>query len=343
MTVSSGRRIKLRCKNCQARMAVPATAVGRSVRCPKCQAKQRVPAPVPEVEAAAPEDPANDDLFQQLADGEAVEVAPEERAAQVAAAGRACPSCGTVMQPGVGVCAMCGHGARSKTQSVPKERKSRSMPRLDFAAAFEKRFARLWVGVMLLGAVFIAKGFNFMRLNETSSAIPQEITCAELAENGPGDNAHVRMTDFILCDGYVVETGRFGGWDRAWVPAVPLGGKYHQRLIELAGPDGVIEGKKPLPRRIRVIVEFPDATNEADLAAMGEQDAIHGTIINVIRDLDKETRDLIQRTYRAVDADKFLVLVAGESPPGVAGVGGDIAGGIALIFVGGFLLFRVPS
>lgn len=342
MTIDSGQRIKLRCKNCDARMVVPATAAGRSVRCPKCEAKQRVPAQVAAVEAA-PEDPASDDLFQQLADGESVEVAPGERASRMESAKPTCPSCGTVMLPGHTVCGRCGHGAHSETKSVPKVRKSRSKPRLDFAAAFEKRFARLWVGVMLLGAVIIARGLNFTRLNETSSAIPQEITCAELAENGPGDNTHIRMTDFILCDGYVVETGRLGGWDRAWVPAVPLGGKYHQRLIELAGEDGVIEGKTPLPRRIRVIVEFPNATDEEYLAAMGKEDVIHGTIINVIRDLDKETRDLIKRTYRAVDADKFLVLVEGQSPPGVAGVGGDIAGGIALILVGGFLLFRVPS
>ena len=343
MTVGSDQRIKLRCKNCEARMVVPATAAGRSVRCPKCQAKQRVPAPVPAVEAAAPEDPASDDLFQQLADGEAVEDAPEERAARIAAAGPTCPSCGTVMKPGVAVCGMCGHGGRTEAKPAPQERKSRSLPRLDFAAAFDKRWASFWLVLMLVGVGVIVKGVRETGLNATSSAVPQEITCAQLAEEGPGDNAHILLTEFLLCDSYVYETGRLGGWSRAWVPAVPLGGPYHQRLIELAGSDGVIEGKTPLPRNIKVIVEFPDATDEEYLVAMGKADVIHGTIINLIKELDPETKKLIDKSYRAINSENYWVLVEGRTPGGTVGVGTYVVGGLALIMFGGFMLFRVPS
>ena len=68
----------------------------------------------------------------------------------------------------------------------------------------------VWVGV-ILGVMLAGASLVEMRLALGASETPQRLTLAQLAANEPGDNAHVVLTDFALCDGYVclVKVGRF--------------------------------------------------------------------------------------------------------------------------------------
>ena len=62
------------------------------------------------------------------------------------------------------------------------------------------------------------------RLLGLADAEPQAMTLAELAASGPGDNAHVLLSDVVLCDWDYVSTERRGRWTDVWLPAVPLDG-----------------------------------------------------------------------------------------------------------------------
>jgi hypothetical protein len=249
------------------------------------------------------------------------------------------------MPVGTTVCPHCGHDSAPKAKKPAGPRKGLPLPKLNLSnlgAVFERRIARLWLGLMCLGGLLIFLGIRETRLNAVAQAEPQRISCAQLESRGPGDNAHVLMTDFLMCDFYVYEEGVGSRWERAWVPVVPLGGEYHRQLVELTGPNGEIEGEMPPPPDFKVIVEFPGATDVEYLSEMAEEDEIHGTIVNVIRKLDPETKKLIEGTYD-VDADACWVLVEGRTPGGASRVWSYMGGGVILILFGGFMLLRMAS
>ena len=54
------------------------------------------------------------------------------------------------------------------------------------------------IGAVIGGVVLGWLGVRDLRLASVSDAEPQAITCRELAERGPGGNAHVRMSGFRL-------------------------------------------------------------------------------------------------------------------------------------------------
>ena len=47
--------------------------------------------------------------------------------------------------------------------------------------------------LIIIGAVLTFAGVQEMRLSSAAKPEPQEISCSELIENGPGDNAHVLL------------------------------------------------------------------------------------------------------------------------------------------------------
>ena len=189
---------------------------------------------------------------------------------------------------------------------------------------------------LLLGIASVALimlGFKEARLAAAASSTPQQLSCQQLATNGPGDNAHVVLTDLLLCGGSYVYAERNGRWTEAWIPAVPLGGAYHQQLAAL-GPVAEV----PPPANIRVIVKLPSVRGDSDVARFAAQEKLQGMVINDIESLGTEEKSILADGYPGVDFGRCWIVEQGRGPAGLGKIAGCIGGGLLLVV---FLVWRV--
>ncbi len=127
-------------------------------------------------------------------------------------------------------------------------------------ATFKEANAMRGLAIFLLifGALFIGLYFEDQRLRAGALAEPQDLTCAELADRGPGDNSYVRLSECIpsLGDFVVEEVEGSQTYRKIWLPLFPLEGDYGRQLGELieAEERGDIP-EDPEATRIRIILE----------------------------------------------------------------------------------------
>jgi hypothetical protein len=206
--------------------------------------------------------------------------------------------------------------------------------------------ARLLLVIIVLGGAMVFAGVQQMRLASGAKPEPQTLSCAKLIESGPGDNAHVVMTHFIMVNSsFVTETGKSGGrWKNVWVPVVPLGGDYEKQLLAMARPDGRLPASMtmPKPREIRMIVNSSKVGTEEELGALAGQDTLQGMVVNKVSSLGSKQKKILADSYPGVNFDDVLVLEHGRKPSTAAKSLGVIAGGgaLALAGVGGFVVRR---
>jgi hypothetical protein len=177
-------------------------------------------------------------------------------------------------------------------------------------------------------------------LKTVAKETPQRISAAELEAKGPGDNANIVLTDFLLCEqGYIYEykKKRIGGnetWTKVWVPIVPLGGAYHTQVLSMLGPNGEIRGELPRPQNIKILVKSTKARSESDIAAMGAADTLEGLVINKIESLGSDEKQKLAESYPGIDFSQCYIIEAGRKPMGIPQVLGLMGGGGALALVG---------
>lgn len=204
------------------------------------------------------------------------------------------------------------------------------------------RFKLVIVG---LGAMLAWMGYQEWKLGSGASSAPQLITCAELETTGPGDNAHVELADFLLTEQAFVYESREGSstWNKIWIPAVALGGEYHQQLVELADAEGkVMTDDLPVPRSIGVIVKSSRIKNEKQLGRLAAADTLTGLIVNEVESLGSDERRLLAQSYPGIDLDNVYILEHGRAPAGAGKILGFLGGGslLVLIGLGSFLVGR---
>jgi hypothetical protein len=191
--------------------------------------------------------------------------------------------------------------------------------------------------VVLAGFGLFLKGDEERRLAAVARADPQTITCAELEEHGPGENAHVVLGDYLLCQQAFVYESRRGKstWETVWVPAVPLRGAYHERLLALE------EGAPiPPPDDIRVIVKTAKAPDEASLARIAGADTLQGLVVNEVEKLGHSEKELLGESYPGIDFGRVWILEHGRTPGGTTKQLLFYAAGLAAGGFGVFLLVR---
>ncbi len=189
------------------------------------------------------------------------------------------------------------------------------------------------------GGVLAFLGWQEWSLASGTEAEPRQISCEELGGQGPGDNPHVEMGDFVFCDYYVSEGTNDSDIDRVWVAAVPFGGDYHVRLMEASDEEGNIVGNVPPPTDVRVIVKSSKVSSEYELVALGDQETIKGMVVNEISSLKKDEKDLLRQGYPSIDFDKVQILEHARKPAGFGKVFAMLGGGLALVLVGGVVGF----
>lgn len=193
---------------------------------------------------------------------------------------------------------------------------------------------RWFLGFGLLFA-FGLWGWQEFRLSRVSKADPQTLTCEALGRDGPGENAHVVLTDHLLLTHSFVYSSRKDEWTEAWIPAVPRGGEYHRKVAALVAADGDA-GKLPPPDDLRVIVRVARPKDASTIDRLAEADTLRGLVINEVRGIPAKSRDLLATSYPGIDLGRCWILEVDRKPTS-AGLG---LGAIAASVVGLGVLFR---
>ncbi len=156
---------------------------------------------------------------------------------------------------------------------------------------------RLLVVIAMLGVGMVAVGVNERRLATGAKTVPQTITCAKLAQSGPGDNAHVIMTDVLLVSDRFVYKAAKGSdrWETIWIPAIPADAEHAQAMVRALGPGASSLDK--LMAHPSVIVKSSRIHTRADLAQWARSGKVQGLIVNNVETLSGEEYDLLQRSY----------------------------------------------
>ena len=180
---------------------------------------------------------------------------------------------------------------------------------------------RIFFALLVIGGVFVFLGIQEYRLSKVAKADAQTITCARLAAKGPGDNAHVRLTEFEFTENYIYqEQKRSTQWRTSYVPAVP------PRVLG-----------DPAVRVVKVLIKSNKARNEDQLYALG-QAPIEGVVVNKIAALGSDERRLLKESYPDIDFDTCWIVEAGKAPASTGKLMGMIGGGAGLSIVAAGLL-----
>ena len=204
--------------------------------------------------------------------------------------------------------------------------------------------ARLCLVFIVVGAVLGYSGYQEWELSGVAQPQPQALTVAELIEQGPGENAHIQLGDFLLWDFEFVYVGEAEDkpWDSIWVPVVPLGGEAHRDLLAQVREDGSIAGEIPIPDDIRILLKSSSVKNLAQLEEFGARDVVSGMVINEIEKLPKTEARLLSESYPDIDFRRCWIFEEGRTPAGGQTIAGMLGGGLACagLGVGGLLWAR---
>jgi len=198
---------------------------------------------------------------------------------------------------------------------------------------------RLLLVLAATGIALFVQGYQQLKLYNVSSEHPRQITLRELVENGPGDNAHLLVSDFYLCTSAYIYEEKYGRCIRAWIPALPGDDEYALRLDQAIDDDGIIEGEFPLPADIKVIVLVNTESIE-EIQQMSTEKTIEGMIINEIESLSPEENRLLSESYPGIDFNRCWILRKGQRPPGKTKLMIFLGGGFVLLLSSALLLTR---
>lgn len=180
---------------------------------------------------------------------------------------------------------------------------------------------RLLFALVIAGGVLGFYGYQEMRLAKAAKPEAQVMTCEQLAARGPGENAHVRLTEFELLDNYIYREGKSGKWSTSYVPAVA------PRVKDV-----------PSVQAVNVLIKSNQARDEAALYRLAEG-PIEGVVINVVSALGDEEKRLLSESYPTLNFDKCWIVEAGKRPASQGQVFGMLGGGAGLAVLGvGMLL-----
>ena len=172
--------------------------------------------------------------------------------------------------------------------------------------------------LVLVGIGLFGYGLQEVRLGGVAKPEPQTITCKDLGEKGPGDNAHVRMTDYtLLTADFAVERRKKQTdekWNKAWIPAVPKG-----TTLQTGEP-----------HRVLVHVDKRDS-DQKTLDELEARPVIEGTVINEIDKIGDDVRKVLEASYPLHPVDKAWILEVDRKPrPAYFGYGAIALGLLSL-------------
>jgi hypothetical protein len=203
--------------------------------------------------------------------------------------------------------------------------------------------SRFILAMVIGGGFLVFMTVQDWRLKSTAKEQPQFITCADLEAKGPGENAHIMLGEFLICSfSYVYEEKSPGNWSKVWVPAVPVGGEFHKKLLTQVDDQGNLTGDMQLPTGVKVIIKSNDVDNETELLALGDQQTLQGMVVNLVDSLGSDEKKLLQESYPSVNFDDCYIVEVDRKPASTGRLLATGFGGLALMAAGGitFLMRR---
>ncbi len=163
------------------------------------------------------------------------------------------------------------------------------------------------IAVIVIGIGIFIYGCMEWQLKTVAKESPRPITAAELAASGPGDNAHIILTNFSLCNDFVIETSsKTKTWRKVWVPAMPAGQAFNSG-------------------NVRIIIKDSSCRSEADVASMSFG-SIQGLVINKISSLGSKEKSLLQQSYPGSNFSTCWIVERNRKP---------MAAGLVVTLMGG--------
>src|SRR5262249_23501112 len=142
---------------------------------------------------------------------------------------------------------------------------------------------------------------------------------------GPEGNPNIILTDFELCDNYVI-TEENGRWKGVYVPIVPLG-------------EGPKSGGQARPTSgIKAILFSINVHNSSDIKRVLEKRELPARVMNSIKSLGSEETSLLQQSYGGLDPKKVLIIQEGRKVMSGAILALMLGGGGVLVLAGGAVI-----
>lgn len=213
---------------------------------------------------------------------------------------------------------------------------------------------RIAIALVIGGAVLAFFGYNESKLASAADTEPQTITAADLIANGPGDNAHVRVTDLYILDSYAYEGPDDGSdtYDKLWVPAIAMDDPWAvdiETKVEEAiaanpeNPDFTAIDQIPYPTDLGLVIYTKDVGNAVAFDGFYQETELQGLIINEIENLKGDELSNLKQGYPSLDASKVLILEHNRKPKSGGTTMLMMVGGVLLILAGPALFFFTRS
>ncbi len=196
---------------------------------------------------------------------------------------------------------------------------------------------RFILAIFIGGGFLCYMGYQEVVLRGVAKAEPQALTVQQLINDGIGENANVKLEEFIVCEWAYIYKGDAGDMDTVWVPLIPVNGAYHQKLMAAFDENGNQIGDVPPLENVRVVLKSSDIGNETELGQLQEAHTITGMVINEVESMSGEELDLLRESYPRTNASQIQLVEHNRKPKGWGAVLGFFGGGGALIAFGGFL------
>lgn len=199
---------------------------------------------------------------------------------------------------------------------------------------------RLALALVVGGAILTFFGYNENKLASAADAEPQKMTVAELIENGPGDNAHLVLSDFWLLDAESVveyEGEDQSRYTKIWSPMISSGDAYVQRYLAFMASEEV--DAPTYEDTIHIVMYSEQINDDNDFYNFLQKETVQGLIVNEIESISGEELSLLQQSLPGINADKVLIFEHNRKPKSSGATMAMMAGGVLLILTGPGLFF----
>ena len=315
--------IQVKCK-CGATRRVKDEAAGRTIKCRECGKPTKVPKPQPvEDEYEYEEDygdewgseDAGDEWGSDYGDDEYGDYEEEAYEAPPARKPRKASSKGK--KRSAGNKKKSGKGKKKKAKGASK------------GLAWNFNYFNLFL--LAIGCVLIFGGVEEVRLASLSKPEPQQITLANLLQNGPGDNIYIELSDFLLRDNLVYEANSDSGpYTKIWIAADPAT-EEDKRL----GFENIVASKRGPIKFLFKSTQHNNDTDIVSLATKGLDGSVRGMLINEIESLAGEERKLLEQSYGRTGIDSWYIFEFAREPSGIFKMTALFFGGIIFLLIGG--------
>ena len=209
---------------------------------------------------------------------------------------------------------------------------------------------RIAIALVVGGAILTFFGYNETKLAGRADSEPQTITAADLIANGPGENAHVTVTDAYILESYYAYyyEDKPQELEDVYIPVVSMDDPWSlkvQQLVDEAlekdpnNPDFSALENVGSPDNIKLVIHSKELNSETAVDTFTLDTTFTGLVVNEIEDLDTEVLNGLRELYPSMDAGSVYLIEHNRKPKSAGATMGMMIGGVLLILAGPGLFF----